>query len=379
MLPLSDPRSPVKATGLPRPPVLGALTSLRFLIALHVGFYHFVRPFRLWGPLASFFGAGYTGVSFFFLLSGFILTYAHAREYEAGRGSPRRFWIARFARIYPVYLLGVLSATYIYRGLLAFRIERVALIANVFMVQSWSSRLVRYFNVPAWSLSCEAFFYLLFPFLVLRLRRHARWASVLSIAGFVLLAMAAPAWGLLHYPAAGMHELPDAQAGYSNILRIRRIPLFALPEFLAGVSLGWMYVQHGVTARLSRVLAWGGGALLIAVLCVADRLPYVMLHNGLLIPLQCAVILGLCGHHGLTRLMSHRWLMLLGEASYSFYLFHLLLWDATVGRFHLQTNVATAVCAVVAIPVVALLLYRFVERPCRRLLLQRFASAPGVR
>lgn len=371
---LTDPRSPVKLPGASRPPVLGALTSLRYIIALHVAFYHFVRPFERWGHGRSFMEAGYTGVSFFFLLSGFILTYTHAAEYTAGRGSAPRFWMARFARIYPVYLLAVLLAVYVQHHLLLFPMERRAVLADLVLLQSWSSRLVRNFNVPAWSLSCEAFFYLLFPFVVLRLVRRSRAAYLWSIAGFVLLGMAAPLWGLLHYASPAWHELPDTRVGYGEVLRIRRLPLLALPEFLAGVSLGWFYVHHGVSARLSRWLAWTGGICLVLVLCVSDHLPYLMLHNGLLIPLQCAVVLGLCGQHGLTRFLSHRWLMVLGEGSYSLYLIHLLVLFWMIDHVHLATSVANAVWQLPLITVASVLLYLYVERPCRRFLLQTFAA-----
>ena len=101
---MTDPRSPAYTAGIPRLPVLKALTSARFFAALHVALYHLIHPFKIWGIFAPVMSAGYTGVSFFFVLSGFILTYAHGTEYEAGRGNAQKFWIARFARIYPVYL-----------------------------------------------------------------------------------------------------------------------------------------------------------------------------------------------------------------------------------------------------------------------------------
>ena len=377
-LPLGDPRSPAVVPGIPRPRILGALTSLRFLIALHVGLYHFVRPFTRWGLLLSFFGAGYTGVSFFFLLSGFILTYTHAAEYEAGRGRAKRFWMARFARIYPVYLLSVLLAGYVGHRMLAYPLERHAFGADFFMVQAWSSRLVRNFNVASWSLSCEAFFYLVFPFVVLRLRMRGRGAYLLGIAGWVLVGMAAPAWAWLHYRGPAMHEFPVTETGWGEVFRIRRLPLLALPEFCAGISLGWLYLQHGVGRRAARLLSWGGILALIVVLCGSQVLPYVFLHNGLLIPLQCAIILGLCGQHWLTRVLSHRWLMVLGEASYSFYLIHLLIFDWMGEHFHTPATIANALWRLPLIVAVSVLLYLYVERPCRRRLLQWYSRPPRM-
>ena len=91
---ITDVRNPVPTPGVPRLPNIHALTSVRFLAALHVALYHMVRPFSQWGPLAGAMSVGYIGVSFFFVLSGFILTYSHAAEYESGRGNAARFWVA---------------------------------------------------------------------------------------------------------------------------------------------------------------------------------------------------------------------------------------------------------------------------------------------
>src|SRR5260370_7164480 len=90
---------------VPRPR-LPALTSLRFFAALHVVFFHFlafkILPSEGWlGQISSI---GYVGVSFFFVLSGFILVYTYA-----GRDTPARdFWRARFARIYPAFAFSLL-------------------------------------------------------------------------------------------------------------------------------------------------------------------------------------------------------------------------------------------------------------------------------
>src|ERR1035437_8502357 len=109
MTSVTDPRNPVLAKGVPRLPTLKALTSVRFFAAMHVALYHLVRPFTLWGALTPVISVGYVGVSFFFFLSGFILTYSHAAEFELGKGRPLKFWVARFARIYHVYLLRMID------------------------------------------------------------------------------------------------------------------------------------------------------------------------------------------------------------------------------------------------------------------------------
>src|SRR5437763_10072877 len=161
---VTDARSVAHSPGVRRLPNLKALTSVRFFAALHVALYHLVRPFDLWGPLAPLFSSGYVAVSFFFLLSGFILTYSHALEYERGKGNPTKFYVARFARIYPVYLLTTLAAGWIMRGQFDKPIHIVAFLADLLALQTWSVRTANFFNIPAWSISTEAFFYFVFPF-----------------------------------------------------------------------------------------------------------------------------------------------------------------------------------------------------------------------
>ena len=89
---------------------LDAITGVRFLAAAGVVLYHFalpiVKPKSL--LLSNLVGAGYTAVDLFFLLSGFILSYSYINLDGRMRGSRRNFYVSRFARIYPAYLVGFL-------------------------------------------------------------------------------------------------------------------------------------------------------------------------------------------------------------------------------------------------------------------------------
>ena len=98
-------------------PRLPAVTSLRFFAALHVALFHMNEMGAITGPhwLKTFAGIGYVGVSFFFVLSGFILVYTYAgRNIVLGE-----FYQTRFARIYPAYLFSlVLTFPFFYIGAL---------------------------------------------------------------------------------------------------------------------------------------------------------------------------------------------------------------------------------------------------------------------
>lgn len=315
MQPMTDARSPATTPGVARLPNLKALTSARFFAALHVALFHMVRPFSLWGPLATVIGAGYLGVSFFFVLSGFILTYSHAAEYESGRGDAVKFWVARFARVYPVYFVCTALSAYVYRAQLASALHWMALGADFLLVQTWSIRLSNFFNVPAWSLSVEAFFYLVFPFVFLGLRpKTLRWAIVL-VVGLWALAMV--------YPAIVVSRPYDGD----QVFQARRLPLLALPEFLAGIALGWLHLRYRPSEKVAGALAAAGLALLVGALALADHFPELMLHNGLLLPVYGMLILGLAQNNVFSRVLSHPALILLGEASFALYLTHFMFND----------------------------------------------------
>jgi hypothetical protein len=149
-----------------RRPAIPALTSLRFFAALWVVLFHVnVIGLNRGGSVAylAFSLLGYAGVSFFFVLSGFILVYVYADRKIQKRG----FWQARFARIYPAYIF---SLVVMIPALISFwpmtkqaHMGLLALIANPILLEAWFPKLLLTWNPVGWSLSAEAFFYLVCP------------------------------------------------------------------------------------------------------------------------------------------------------------------------------------------------------------------------
>jgi peptidoglycan/LPS O-acetylase OafA/YrhL len=373
-----DPKNPVPTVDVARPRNLKALTSIRFFAAMHVALYHLVRPSSLWGPLKNVMGTGYIGVSFFFGLSGFILTYSHAAEYERGRGSPKKFWVARLARIYPVYLVTLIFAGYAGFALLHKQVNRIAFLANLLLVQSWSSHMVNLFHVTAWSLSVEVFFYLLFPFLLLRLRPSTAARAYFGIFVFWLLALAVPVLCVYLYPqAAWPSEIPNIPGSLLRF-RIERLPILALPEFLAGVLLGWLFLRFRPSPTIASWLAPTGILSLIAVLALSNHLPGVLMHNGLFIPLYSMIILGLSEENWLSHLLSAPLLVLLGEASFALYLIHFLFNDWITGRFGASQGLGAALWKLAIVIPLSVALHLLVERPARALILKRRSQKQAV-
>ncbi len=368
---LTDARAPVYEPRVARRPNLRALTSVRFFAALHVALYHLVRPLSQWGPLQGALSDGFTGVSFFFVLSGYILTYSHADEYEAGRGTPKKFWTARFARIYPVYLLSLVYAGIVGRAEFHQKVHALAFAMDIFLVQSWSARAVNFFNSPAWTISVEAFFYLCFPFLLMRLRPSSTSKAVLATCAFWLMALAVPLFCLLRYPVPAWNEFAvSSGTGASVVFNVERLPIMMLPEFLAGISLGWLNLKFPPSRRTSSLLVTLGLLLLVPTLMLGDRLPHILLHNGLLLPMFGMLLVGLSQENWLTKLLSNSFLVLLGEASFSLYLFHILFRKSTDPIFGSALTLRSAMEFLPLVIALSVLLHLFLERPCRKAILR---------
>src|ERR1700749_3554704 len=92
-----------------KPSRLDALTGLRCFAAINIVLFHFSNP-NWFGPFAPVVNAGYASVSFFILLSGFVLGYNYNSRARAGELNTLRFYEARFTRLYPIYLLSLVLA-----------------------------------------------------------------------------------------------------------------------------------------------------------------------------------------------------------------------------------------------------------------------------
>ncbi|MEU1166159.1 acyltransferase, partial [Streptomyces sp. NPDC005921] len=162
-------------------PSLPSLTGLRWMAAVLVFGLH-VHNFRYFGGTGGRFvswgfEAGASGVSFFFVLSGFVLMWSARPGDRASR-----FWWRRVARVYPVHLVTMAVAL-----VMAFTLPRQPRptlpqgLADVFLVHSWWRPWWQTLDPVSWSLACEAFFYAAFPLLALVLRRlEARGATALA-------------------------------------------------------------------------------------------------------------------------------------------------------------------------------------------------------
>lgn len=177
-----------------------ALTGIRAVAAILVVILHFMDGWVSLIPQLAILkvvtGRGGIGVDFFFVLSGFIISYVYrADTFKLGGREYRKFIWLRFARIYPTHfamlvLLIAMVVTGRYMGLDLTGEYPMAGLPNQFtMTQVWPFALFSYWNYPAWSISAEWFAYLfIFPvsWVILRSRLSG---VVLFILGYITLAL----------------------------------------------------------------------------------------------------------------------------------------------------------------------------------------------
>src|SRR5262249_10795419 len=207
---------------------------------------------------------GYLAVTTFFVLSGFVLS----RSYRSARWDSQGLWrygIGRVARVYPVYLLSLAVVTpFIAEDPAPGKAPLVAV--HGLLLQGWLGHLPVNWNTPAWSLSCEMFFYLVFPLAAICLTGAGWRVTLVTAAGACCLTRVL--WAV----------------GVSDEIK----PLIHLSDFLMGIAASCAY---DLLKRRRKVLrgAWlsvPGVALASALIAFPDWLPSPIDLNTALRPLN---------------------------------------------------------------------------------------------
>lgn len=342
---------------------LEQLTSLRFIAAACIVFYHL--------SVARFFSSAYpafaNSVSFFFVLSGFVLAY----NYVERPFSKPLYFSSRFARIFPLHVTTLLLAIFLQPNLgywAASDEGRRVLVANLFLLQSWmpASGYVFSFNAVSWSISAEVFFYALFPLLLIvpRSRRLCGLMGVGTMAAAVIAQKVGAA------PSTNPLE-------FNWINFVLQYPLMRLFEFWLGVETGRAFLRR----RLS-----SGGGTAVEVLAAVSVLASVSLFasyspsNGLELWLSQSgsaiafafLIYVLAGGNGrITQMLKMPLFVRLGEISFATYSIHQIIINVAANNRILElwpTPIATLSC-VLMIYLSSYALWTLVECPMRQVIL----------
>lgn len=303
------------------------LTSLRFFFAFFVFLSHL--PF-LKNSDSSFifehiFSEGFLGVSFFFILSGFILAYNYRDKIANKKISLRTFYIARFARIYPLHLATLLlSIPLFYKGI-------SVLIINILLLQSYIPKQNIFFsyNAPSWSISSEFFFYALFPLIIYIGARIKYVAKIFGVIIFLAIVV------LLNI------FLPDEKVHYWVYIS----PFTRIFDFVIGIFLFDLFAfvknkKFTFNNNYSNILEISSLFTLLLFFLFKDYFSINFRYSIYYWIPMCFIIFSfafsfLYGKNDtiISNILSKNWLVYFGEISFAFYLIHYIVID-----FIIKTN-----------------------------------------
>lgn len=338
------------------------LTSLRMFFALFVFLSHlaFLKETNYVNIFNSIFDEGFLGVSFFFILSGFILAYNYKEKFLIGNISKREFYISRLARIYPVHI-----ATTALVFLLTFAQSGKGweyLIQHVFLIQSFFTSEEIHFslNSPSWSISDEMFFYLLFPFAFLISEKIRSYIFILYLIGILILNI----------------QLDKNQDHYWLYIS----PYVRFSDFLLGIILFDIFekLKVGYSKIKQPVVIFELGAILLFIL-------FFVFHNKIDIsyrysiyywlPMAAIILIFALSHVAqkksiITQFLSNKYMVLAGEISFSFYLLHVLeiqILNYIRKIFSLNMDLMLFSFFIFIVTLIAsFIMYRFIEKPLNK-------------
>lgn len=370
---------------------LNALTTFRFFAAMAIVLFHLEGHFGLSKILIT--GNFAQAVSFFFVLSGFILSYVY-RSLDHW-DDKKKFFIARFARIWPVHIF-----FFVVVGLLA----SFSLMSNIqstksaflsfFLLQAWIPIPRSYFsyNSPAWSISTEFFFYLCFPFIIKNWSKTWHWKSCLILSlpcVFIYLST--------YFQLPNFNLTQDITN--HGVLNIN--PLARLPEFLLGILGGRLWIKYkdylefnytvcSVIEFLSIFLIMINIYFYVNIVNLFLKLIPTLYHsnfqlwasNGIFTGFSFILLIGIFAKERgcLSTFFSHPLGVLLGEMSFSIYLSHQILYRLYMNHLSLFEGLSNKFLFTFYMSLlfsISFLSLKFVEYPCRAFLRNNYKPTPA--
>lgn len=363
---------------------INQLTALRFFAAFavvigHAGDY---QPFSMYAVHS--FNKSHA-VSFFFVLSGFILSFVY-KEFK----SPAACWdffTARVSRIFPVHAFTLFICMIVFwPDIYAASSGNLDAIfaSNLFMIQSWIPDINYYFsfNGVSWSISTEIGFYLLFPLMIYLIRRFGMIAFAIPVIAAACMVYLTIQWQL---PIVGVNMIDATGMIYIN-------PICRFFEFSLGIAacLAWEKITSK-DVELLRSSAASILSLLMIILCPSliyylgalyQKTPHwpvsiYIFQNGMGIFFAVTVCLVASCNGWFASVLGNKFFVWLGEISFSLYMIHQLVIRFIVKNFQPEISVNSGFVFVIyllASLILAAIVYHLIECPARKALRDFFAS-----
>lgn len=338
-----------------------ALTGYRAIAAFMVFACHMSLDGMSLSPfLKAWIHQGSVGVTFFFVLSGFLIYSRYSQSYRFDKAWWREYMVNRFARIYPLYFL-ITAITLIARADTA-----PTWILNLTLLRGYSFEFFGGGVLQAWTLTVEECFYICAPFIFLLMQRLPRPWLILPISysvAFVLLTLG---------------ETVDFYSFFQGWSFVYGWTFFGrIFEFFAGMMVA-RFIQQ--MHRQGRALPTLNGAItwISLVAAIAITIPMALMHppgefalgegqsplsmflNFIVLPIAVGgVVYGLVTEQTmLRRFLASAPMVLLGKSSYALYLIHL----GTIATF-LHQFAPNYLIQFVILNLISIGLYKFYEEP----------------
>jgi peptidoglycan/LPS O-acetylase OafA/YrhL len=347
-----------------------SLTGLRFLIALYVFVFHIHIRWPIFDNfvLVEIANQGAIGMTFFFVLSGFILSYTYNSDLKVSS-----YFRSRLARIYPIYILAAILTLpwlvlpgYIGKNPSFFEVTFL-LAVGLLLLQAWfPPTFSRWNNGGSWSISVEVFFYFCFPALKKIIDKQDRRDSFYFLfSGYSMILVIS--LSVYVYQSEGM------SIAYS-------MPIFRLFEFVIGMLTYKLFYMSNLILFNGYSLIFISGIFLADLVFIGDKLPLYVTHDWIAVPFFVVLLINLSKSRSLlSRILGGRIFNLLGRSSYSFYslqVFFILLSIKWKSKLELkwqilENNQVFALTFFFVLILSSIFAYKIIEEPFRKRINQK--------
>lgn len=372
-----------------------SLTSMRFFASMiivisHIGYYLNLHPenhlihtlfFQTHGRAPLFTLLGTPLMTLFFILTGFVITYRYEYQIKNQSTTNHHFLIARFARLYPTYLLTLglsLPLLFINNIYTDDYFDTLNVILKTLLNLCLLHSYVPYYDImsnvnpPIWTLSVDVLFYLSFPYLI-KMRPGRLYL-------FTLLLL------LIVFSCATVEFYQ--KIAISRIFSFITSPFFRIVDFIIGIHLARLFIALKDRAP-------GSGLFhLLEPLSIGVYLLFFCLERKFIIPVVYAfdlfyllpigfIVLTFAFQKGfISRFLQLRSLVLLGNASYAIYIYHWMIISYTnywLKIFNIPTHATLLVVSLMLFVIgasigVALLSYTYFEQPLNNFIRRRYTD-----
>jgi peptidoglycan/LPS O-acetylase OafA/YrhL len=356
---------------------IDSLTFFRFIAAFVVVIFHFGRETWFRDFFGNFVISGPEMVTFFFVLSGFVMVIS---QFNKPNFSKYKYYYNRVARIMPIYLLGlILIIPFIHNSIS----NTNSFLLNVMCLQSWISPFPLSFNSPAWSISVEMFFYATFPlllFLIKKAKPNPGKLLLFSISIWIFTQLI-----LINLLNSTFYQ------GFQTTSHdlIFYFPLSHYCSFLIGISVAYFFITSNYWKRV-----FNPKLSIIFIVLSLFLIHYLITHKaminnffGLKMPygssffapiFGLSILLVATSNNVLTRFLSIKPFIFLGEISFSIYILHTPLhkiyleYLAPIVEGYELTKTQDFIFFTILLLFTCTITYYLIEKPCQSFLIKRF-------